>query len=279
MCAFISYLNIFNKIMNDSITKESYLEFAERVARSNGKLIIEEQKKLKGFVKKDKYFNEIVEDQIVNNTNSLIKTEFPDHTFFNVTKKLNAESYEWIVDPIDGAFGYSRGLWGSVTSVALTLDGVSICSVVFDPWHDKLYTALQGKGAYLNGEKISVNNQMIEKQTFINTEWWPMATYDVKQVIHNLSKEKMIYSLHIGSVIQSGCLVAEGVFSASVFGGLVHGKNHEAAAVKLIVEEAGGVFTDLKGNKVGFIGDIHGFIISNPKINKELVEVFASLFK
>ena len=256
------------------------LEFAEKCAKENGKLIIESAVDIKSFKKTDKYFNEVVEEKIVEQTYNSIKINYPDHLFLNKSenKTISNKDFEWISDPIDGAFVYCRGWSMCVTSMALTKDGESILAVVYDPWNNKLFHAIKGKGAYLNDNKIEVNNNVIEKQTFIDTEWWPMAKYDVEEVIHKLSKEKLIYSIHIGSVIQSACLVAQGVLSATLFGGYVHGKNHEAAAVKLIVEESGGIFTDLKGDVTGFIGDIKGFIISNKNCHNDLVERCKVLF-
>ena len=257
-----------------------YLELAKKIALNNGRLMVEESTKLRGFVKTDKYFNEIVEEKILEQTDILIKENYPDHRFFNVSheKSISKEGWEWICDPIDGAFAYSRGMNISVTSAALTFNGKAMLAVVYDPWNDKLFHAIKSEGAYLNGNKISVNKSPVERQSFIDTEWWPKAYYDVELMMHELSKQTQVYSMHIGSVIQAACLVAEGVLCAAVFGGLVHGKNHEAASVKLIVEEAGGKFTDLFGKDTGYIGDIHGFIISNPIIHADLVKTSKDFF-
>lgn len=257
-----------------------YLELAKMIALNNGRLMVQESDKLKDFIKTDKYFNEIVEEKIIEQTDLLIRKHYPNHKFFNVSheKSIDKKGWEWICDPIDGAFAYSRGLNISVTSAALAFNGKAVLAVVYDPWNDKLFHAVRSEGAYLNGKKIEVNKSHLEKQSFIDTEWWPKAYYDVELMVHELSKQIQVYSIHIGSIIQAGCLVSEGVLSAAIFGGLVHGKNHEAASVKLIVEEAGGKFTDLFGRDTGYIGDIHGFIISNPIIHVDLVKASKDFF-
>ena len=56
---------------------------------------------------------------------------------------------------------YARHIPVAVFSLALVIDGVPKVGVVYDPFTDSLYTAIKGKGAYKNNEKISVNGALI----------------------------------------------------------------------------------------------------------------------
>ncbi len=64
----------------------------------------------------------------------------------------------WVCDPVDGTAMYARHIPVAVFSLELVIDGVPNVGVVYDPFTDSLYSAIKGKGAYKNNEKISVNN-------------------------------------------------------------------------------------------------------------------------
>ena len=60
----------------------------------------------------------------------------------------------WIIDPLDGTSNFVRGLWPSVVSIALEVDGALECGVVFDPVLDELFSARRQHGAFLNGQRM-----------------------------------------------------------------------------------------------------------------------------
>lgn len=256
----------------------TFLDFAKLVARSNGDIMRQYEHADPASLPEGTYLNEVVARLINDNIEAKVKEHFPSHRMYRKGDSLDAHvGYEWICDPLDGAFCYSWGYRVSVTSVSLTLDGESIVSAVYDPWNDRMYAAIKGKGAWLNDAPIKVNDRQLEKYTLINREWWPAAAFDVDTALHNMAEETGAYIVHQGSVIHSACLVASGVFAGSVFGGFVQGKNHEVAAAKLIVEEAGGRITDLNGDDIGFIGDIKGFVISNGTLHGDLIDSVSHL--
>ena len=65
--------------------------------------------------------------------------------------------------------------------------------------------------------------------------------------------------------------VAEGNFTLAIFPGTKH-KNCDIAAVKVIVEEAGGKVTDLFGHEQRYDQNINGALISNGNVHEEIVE-------
>ena len=70
--------------------------------------------------------------------------------------------------------------------------------------------------------------------------------------------------------------VAEGNFTLALFPGTKH-KNCDIAAVKVIVEEAGGIVTDLFGNEQRYDQDINGTIISNKRCFSEVLEAIKNM--
>ncbi|SHN45999.1 inositol monophosphatase family protein [Chitinophaga sp. CF418] len=63
----------------------------------------------------------------------------------------------WVCDPIDGAIHFLQGFSPWCISLALIEHGTAVFSIVYDAVRDELFTALRGQGAWLNGEKLTVN--------------------------------------------------------------------------------------------------------------------------
>jgi myo-inositol-1(or 4)-monophosphatase len=60
----------------------------------------------------------------------------------------------WCVDPIDGTSNFVNGLPFFAISVALIRDRKSVLGVVYDPSADEAFYAIEGQGAFMNGERL-----------------------------------------------------------------------------------------------------------------------------
>lgn len=220
-----------------------------------------------------RYLNEVVSSNVNSCISAAITKYYPDHHIYTKGSTDNGEQdYEWICDPLDGAFIYTKGLKSVVISMTLVHRGVPVLTGILAPFSDDFYFAIKGGGVFKGDTPLSKITRPLEQYGMINAEWWPAAEYDVDVVAHDLCKAYQLYPIHIGSVVYSACLVAEGVLTASIFGGKLVGKNHEAAAVMLLMEEAGGRYTNLFGEDIGFEGIIDGFIISTKQAHPSIVE-------
>ena len=104
--------------------------------------------------------------------------------------------------------------------------------------------------------------------TFCNFDVWPSAEYNIFDVVKELGEK--VWFVDLGSVIRASMCVANGEFCFTIFPGTI-GKYCDLAAVKIIVEEAGGKVTDLFGNEQKYDKDINGAIISNNVSHNEIV--------
>ena len=88
----------------------------------------------------------------------LLREEYPDFGILSEeSKPIESESpFNWVVDPLDGNRNYASGISHFCTAVALVHDDQSIVGVIYDPVRGELFTAEKGKGAFLNGERLSV---------------------------------------------------------------------------------------------------------------------------
>jgi fructose-1,6-bisphosphatase/inositol monophosphatase family enzyme len=207
--------------------------------------------------------------------NSLLVKEisrlFPSHSVIGEEESNLVENseYAWVCDPVDGTIPYSLGLPISTFSLALVKNGEVILGVVYDPFCDRLYYAEKGKGSFLNDKKIRVSNYSTLEKSRIEYEMWNRSKYDLYPLINELKKYNAMF-IHLASYVNPSVLVAAGEFAATIF---PHTTVHDVAAVKIIVEEAGGKVTDIFGNEQRYDQPINGALVSNGIIHDELVSL------
>lgn len=195
-----------------------------------------------------------------------ILKKFPTHGVLGeeeCSKDFEKAEYIWVCDPLDGTIPFSHGYPTFAFSLALTKNGESILGVVYDPMMDRLLIAEKGKGTIMDGKKITVSKTDTFRQSLVSTHsdsrLGPMRT--------NLIAQKA-WAITFNSAVYGGMLVACGEFVAEIYD---YRKPWDGAALKIIVEEAGGKVTDLLGNEQRYDGPINGFIASNGVLHDKLV--------
>lgn len=251
---------------------EKYLSFAKEIAAEAGKI-------MKKYFVLDNGSNYKYDQTIVTKADTEInsyliervKEMFPTHSVDGEEEQFGESEYVWVCDPVDGTAMYARHIPVAVFSLALVKNGESIVGVVYDPFTDNLYSAMKDKGAYLNDTPISVNDiNLDDMRSVAHYDMWPKSEYNLYEVINELGKKS--YFIGLGSIIRACMCVANGDFNLAIFPGTKH-KNCDIAAVKIIVEEAGGKVTDLFGNEQRYDNDINGAVISNGIVHEEVIDV------
>ena len=156
----------------------------------------------------------------------------------------------WIVDPIDGTKNFVRGIGIWATLIALEERGEVTVGVIHNPVTAELYTARRGAGAFLNGERIRVSDVAeLGRAFFVHAglgivrkggHWDGFA-----RLIDATDRQR-----GFGDYMGYG-LVAEG--KAEIYAELDL-KPWDLAAPKILVEEAGGRFTDFAGRPTIYTG-------------------------
>ncbi len=148
------------------------------------------------------------------------------------------------VDPIDGTTNLVRGLPFYASSIAISRKPVIsevYAGSVTDLFHNITYTALEGKGAYRDGEKIKSSKVTNLEEAVIGLD---LNTYKVKEVAPRLTDliAKTKHIRHYGANALELCYVANGLTDAFVD---IRGKlrTTDVAAGFLIIKEAGGLVT------------------------------------
>ncbi len=243
---------------------QEYLAFAKEIAMKAGEIMLKYFHEDNGSsYKGDRTIVTLADKEINSYLIQKVKENYPSHSVDGEEQSSGLSDHVWVCDPVDGTAMYARHVPTAVFSLALVIDGVSVVGVVYDPFTDNLYSAAKGHGCYQNGKRITVNDyEITDMRSVINYDMWRNPPYDIYGVIEELTKS--CYVVSIGSVIRGCMCVASGDFTAAIFPGTEH-KNCDIAASKIIVEEAGGIVTDLFGDEQRYDVSINGALVANPK--------------
>lgn len=173
---------------------------------------------------------------------------FPDHAVLAEERGAVAgrSEYRWHIDPLDGTTNYAHGLPLFAVSIALERAGELELGVAYDPSRDELFVAERGRGATLNGEPMRVSTCADLGQSLLVTGF----PYDIRTTTETNLPEYAELSLRsqavrrLGSAVIDLCYVAAGRLEA--FWEFTLGP-WDMAAGGLIVREAGGRVTDVRG--------------------------------
>jgi myo-inositol-1(or 4)-monophosphatase len=206
-----------------------------------------------------------------------LRQSFPDHAVIAEEGggQENDSQFRWYVDPLDGTtnFAHSYPVWN--VTLALEKAGELIAGVVFDPNRDELFTAERGSGAFLNGLRMRVSKAARVADSLLCTGF----------PNHNRSTNPNIHFFHELAMTAHGVRRSgsAGVDLAHVACGRLDGfweiglSPWDMAAGILLVEEAGGICTDMDGAP-HHLKSPH-VLTDNRLIHDELVRVFAAVRK
>lgn len=157
----------------------------------------------------------------------------------------------WLLDPIDGTKSFVRGvpLWGTLVAVA---EGDTVLAgAAYFPAVDEIVAAAPGEGCWWNGRRAHVSDTAtLAGATALVTDDRTFARSALREGWRTLAAEAGV-SRSWGDCF-GYLLVATGRAEIMVDPII---NPWDAACFQPIIEEAGGVFTDLRGNRTAFGGD------------------------
>ena len=181
---------------------------------------------------------------------AVVREAYPDHGFLGEETGAHAGAAHarWIVDPVDGTKGFTRGraFWGPL--VALEADGEVVAGAMALPVLGETYWAARGQGAWLRtgaGEPARLRVSALSA--------WEDSTLSIGEphVLFRPPYLERVAALALSAQTArcygdiAGCaLVLKGEAEAWIEAGV---QLWDLAPLKILVEEAGGRFTDLEG--------------------------------
>lgn len=163
-----------------------------------------------------------------------------------------ASGYCFVIDPIDGTSNFIYEYRPSVISVGLLKDGKPYMGVVYNPYDDMLFSAIDGQGAYLNGERIMSSEAPLSDQLAC----FGTAPYyeELRDRSFELAKKFLPLCVDLrrsGTAAWDLCCVANGrcglYFELKL-------QIWDYAAAALIAKEAGCRVTDIDGKPLSYTG-------------------------
>jgi myo-inositol-1(or 4)-monophosphatase len=182
---------------------------------------------------------------------------------------LSGKGIVVIADPLDGTTNFLHGYPEYSVSIAIARDGALCAGVVLNVARDEEFTARRGAGAFLNGKRIRVSTLREPARALIGTGF-PFKTLEKLPLYLEQFSLVMRGTAGIrraGSAALDLSNVACGRFDA--FWELVLAPWDVAAGI-LMVQEAGGIITDLDGNAAG--PQAGAFVAGNPAMHAWLLQ-------
>jgi len=203
---------------------------------------------------------------------TLIEAQFPGDAILGEEEGGDTDALNrWVVDPIDGTKSFISGVPLYATLVAYEQDGQPLLGACYFPALDEMLYAERGQGAFLNGRQIRVSTRAEVKGGLL-------ASGGPKSMIHYgrwdgfaaLSEKAM--TTRTWSDAYGHALVAAGRIDAMI-DPIVN--RWDVSAVSVIVQEAGGLFTDFKGrNPFDKGNDNLEAVSSNGLMHEEILRAF-----
>lgn len=203
---------------------------------------------------------------------SKIASLFPDHDILaeEFTYTIRGSDFRWIIDPLDGTTNYAHGHPFFCVSIALERLDTMIVGIIYDPMLDEMFVAEKGKGAFLNDRAIHVSNTNRVIEGLLATGF----PYDIREDSHNNLNYFNTMILKAQAIRRAGSAALDLAYvAAGRFDGFWELKLNpwDIAAGWLLVEEAGGIVTDMQGKD--YYLESPSILASNGRIHKEMMDV------
>ncbi len=257
---------------------QKLLDIAKHVAYEAGKIHLKYFGKEKDIFQKSNEFDLVTnvdkmsEDKII----SILSENFPDHSVLGEESgkhEAQDSDYIWVIDPIDGTTNYTHNFPHFAVSIGLVFKNEYILGVVYDSFKDELFSAINGKGAFLNDKPIQVSSTDNLKQSLLATGFPYIKT--------GLGQENLKYFTKFlfeaqairrpGSAALDLCYVACGRLDGFWELGL---SPWDTAAGICIIREAGGKVTNFDSE--GFDMYNKTVLASNGKIQDKIMNIIKS---
>lgn len=189
----------------------------------------------------------------------------------------------WLVDPLDGTRDFIAQTNDFSIMIGLAVEGRPVLGVVFAPARDELYWAEKGKGAFLQQNGATRQIHVREEQD------WEKLILVTRNTKDERKEDVLVHDVGVSNVVSAGSigvklgLIASGRADVHINTNFL-ASQWDTCAPEIILEEAGGITTDLKGNTLAYnkkeIRHKFSFIsASTPGLQKKILEKIKGIVK
>lgn len=190
-----------------------------------------------------------------------IEASYPGDAILGEEEGLSgAGDTRWVIDPIDGTKSFISGVPLYATLLSYEVDGIPVLGVSYFPALDEIVYAERGKGAFWNGRPCRVSQRQALAGSVLSCgSHASMAKHGRAEGLAALAQRTL--ATRTWTDAYGHALVATGRIDAMIDPVLAP---WDISAMEVIIEEAGGTFTDFEGQPhprdcaVSSNGLIHG---------------------
>ena len=214
--------------------------------------------------------DQLVEELLISH----LRKAYPDHSFMGEEGGLQEgkdKDTVWIIDPIDGTRNFVMGIPHCAISMACVQRGKLQHAVIVDPMKNEEFTATKGSGAQLNGNRMRIGKRNKLDGGVVGMSCAGLRNYE-RMMDLQLKLKGIAGSIRfMGSTALDLAYVAAGRLDAGWTSGV---SPWDSAAGILLVQEAGGFVSDIKGNPDCL--QSAELVYGNPKCFKALLQLASS---
>ena len=255
----------------------SFVDISAEIAREAGALLATYFERRIGFELKGE-FDLVTEADRASERLVIerLRSHFPTHSIVAEEGGGHKGSSEfcWYVDPLDGTTNFAHGFPMFNVTMALERAGELIAGVIFDPTRNEMFSSERGAGAYLNNRPIHVSKVARVEETLVATGFPSLKRHENVNVHFYYQLAMVTHGVRrAGSAALDLAYVASGRLDGFWEFGL---NPWDMAAGILLIEEAGGKCSDMRGGPVG-LRNPH-LLATNGTVHAGMLSVFDDVF-
>ena len=206
-----------------------------------------------------------------------LNQHFPTHAIVAEESGSHEGSseYRWYVDPLDGTTNFAHTFPVYNVTLALEKDGEMIAGVVYDPTRDEMFQAEKGSGAFLNGQRIHVTKTSRVEDS-LSATGFPSRKRHQNINIHFYYQ----FAMQSHGVRRAGAAAIDLAYVACGrldFFWEFSLNPWDMAAGTLLVREAGGVCSDMRGQPFALRGN--DVLADNGVLHAPIVEMMQRIYR
>ncbi|WP_374717807.1 inositol monophosphatase family protein [Neobacillus sp.] len=206
---------------------------------------------------------------------SKIKEHYPNHKIMGEEgfgdELASLEGIVWIIDPIDGTMNFVHQQRNFAISIGVYENGVGKIGIVYDVVHDEMYHAFKGRGAYLNNKKMpKLESASISEAIIALNATWVMPNHRIDHHLMIPLVRDARGTRSYGTAALEMVYVAAGRVDAYISLRL---SPWDFAGGAVIVEELGGIVTNLRGEKLNYLNK-DSLLVAKPGLHKTIIEEY-----
>jgi myo-inositol-1(or 4)-monophosphatase len=258
---------------------DSFLAEIEAIARLGAERLMAHWRALEPDQINEKARNDLVSAADLASEQAILEaigSRFPDHSILSeeAGRSTPTESGPtWIIDPLDGTTNFVHGIPQFAVSIGVVVDDRIDFGVILDPCKNDVFSAARGRGAKWNGKPCHVSGRDGLAGGLLATGF-PFKAHRLLDPYLAIFRDLF---LRCKAIRRPGAAALDLAYTAcGLFDGFFEFQLSawDIAAGAVLVEEAGGIITDMDGGS-GYLSS--GNVVCGPRgVHRDILEVIAS---